>query len=365
MLEIGVLLLCFFVVLEILWRVWKYYTTGRFPLLQVVDNARKVDIFQSHPYSLYSKRPHSRGAYPSNGLGYAGVREYDVARKDCSVRIMVVGGSTVEDHAPELGPESSWPAILEDLLNESFPSTTVEVINAGLSGYSSVESLVDFLLKGVDLKPDILIVYHNINDVLTIQMADGFRSDYSHVRQAKSWRLSWAHKIPQVRVSFVYEFLRFMLIKQYGLANTILDRISSPPWDSTEPFDSARVKVFKRNIFNLASLAHANGCTPVLLKWECPWETDGVYPWAHMMQGDQCQIGEKYFQYIRANNASLKEVASQLDFCGYLDVGPIKRELFQSDNLHFTGVGLREMAERVAQKIEPTVRNIIEQSVKS
>lgn len=360
MLELTIILVGFLLVLELAWRFWKFACTGTFYWLQEKQPSRKVEIFKSHPYSLYCKKPNAGGLYPSNRLGYAGVREYDIQRHDNSVRIMVVGGSTVENCAPELGPDSSWPAVLEDILNSQFVDTDIEVVNAGLAGYSSVESMVDFALKGVELQPDILLIYHNINDVLTIQMADGFKPDYSHVREAKSWTLPWGHSIPQLRISFVYEYLRYLVVAAFGWPNTIIDRISSPPWESTEPFDEDRVRVFRRNIANFANLARANGCVPVLLKWECPWETEGVYPWSHLMKGDPDAMGEKYFRYIRGNNSAIKSVADELDFCRYFEVGPFKRSLFMPDNLHFTGEGLRQMAVRVSEGLVPLIKEIID-----
>lgn len=362
MLEVGIVIAVFFLVLEIAWRVWKRVTSGKFLLLQEKQPVRKAEVFRSHPYSLYCKRPNARGLYPSNNLGYAGVRDYTVERKENTVRIMVLGGSTVEDHALEVGPESSWPAVLEDILNESFPGTRVEVINCGLAGYCTVESIVDFMLNGVELRPDILLVYHNINDVLTIQMTDGFKPDYSHVRQAKSWKLPWVNRLPQFRISFVYEYLRHLVIARFGAANTILERISSPPWVSAESFDEDRVRVFGRNVANLVALAQANGCRPVLIKWECPWETEGNYPWGQLMQGDPEAMGTKYFRYIRANNEALRDVANSVAGCGYMDVGPFEQRLFRPDNLHFTGEGLREMAGRVADGVAPLVREVIDQS---
>ncbi len=77
------------------------------------------------------------------------------------------------------------PGKLQDILTERFPGACVECVNAGVAGYTSAASLIEFLIRGIDLKPDILLIYHNINDAWTCQMVDGFKFDYSHVRLHK------------------------------------------------------------------------------------------------------------------------------------------------------------------------------------
>lgn len=353
MLEILIGIIALIVVLEAVWRVQKLIRTRKLVWAHPVEGSDKPTIFTSHPYSLYCKRPKMRGRYPSNSLGYAGVREYSVEKPENTLRVFVVGGSTAEDHDPEIGPNSSWPAQLEDILQERLDGVNVEVVNAGLSGYSSAESLADYIFRGQELNPDVLLIYHNVNDALTIQMADGFKPDYSHVRQAKSWERPWVHSIPRLRFFMAYEFLRYQLISAFGMPNTILERISSPPWNSVEPFDPERVRVFKRNISSMVNVACGRGCKPIIIQWECPWETDGVYPWAGYMLGDPQEIGRKYFKYIRGNNKALAEIGKEVPSASFLEVGPFERELFMADTLHFTGEGLKHMAEGVADAIEP------------
>lgn len=126
--------------------------------------APKVLSFMGHPYALYVKRPDCDGLYPSNSRGYAGRREIASHRGPETVRIYCVGGSTMEAHNPAQGPDSSWPAKLQEVLAGRLRHATIECVNAAVSGYTSVESLIEFMLCGVDLQPDILLVYHNVND---------------------------------------------------------------------------------------------------------------------------------------------------------------------------------------------------------
>jgi len=315
----------------------------------------KLLSFESHPYCLYVKKPGSDGLYPSNSLGYTGKREFARARGANSVRLYCVGGSTAEGHDPARGPDSSWPGQLQDLLSVRVPGTTIECINASAAGYTSAESLVEFLFRGLDLQPDILLVYHNVNDAWSSQMVEGFTSDYSHARRHKPWSPGLMNRLPQLPWIGSYQLVRDWLTRRFGKANALLYWISDPPWNTAPSFDSHMVEAFERNVTNLVSVAKTGGCAPVLIQWECDWSARHLPPYHERTE----RATALYFQLLRANNDALQRVAARFDGCTYLDVGPFAPSQF-SDTIHFSPEGLSEMARRVADGIESLVRSVIE-----
>lgn len=316
----------------------------------------KALSFRNHPYALYVKTPNADGLYPSNSLGYSGKREFSMERHPNSVRIYCVGGSTTEGHVPSQGPDSSWPGQVQDILARRFPHTTIECINAGTAGYTSAESLAEFIFRGIDLKPDLLLVYHNINDVLTCQMVEGFKTDYSHVRCHKPWTIGWINRIPQCPSWWTYQAVWNWLTMRYGKINALLYWISDPPWSPVHDIDERAVYAFRRNITVLATVARRWACTPVLIKWECSPAGDEFPSYLeHNPNTDElCRA------LIQANNDGLQQIASQVEGCQYLDVGPFEPRHFETDGMHFSPQGLGEMASRVANGIEPLVRSIVE-----
>lgn len=310
--------------------------------------------FESHPYALYVKKPGSDGLYPSNNLGYAGKQDVSKERKPGSVRLYCVGGSTTEAFDPARGPASSWPALLQGILAARFPGRLIECINAGTASYTSAESLSEFMFRGLDLKPDIVLVYHNVNDAWTCQMVDGFKSDYSHARRHKSWTVGWVNRLPQIPWLSTYQLVREWVMRRFGKANALLYWISDPPWKTVRAFDPAIAAVFERNITNLVSVALTWGCAPVLIKWECDWSAKSLPKYLER----QANTTDVYFQFLEANNRTLERVASRFPGCHYLEVGPFEPEYFL-DTMHFTGKGLDEMARRVADGIEPLVKAVI------
>jgi len=318
--------------------------------------APKVLSYERHPYLFYVKRPNVEGLHPSNSLGYAGKREVFQGRLPRSVRIYCAGGSPVEFNDPAEGPDSSWPGKLQDILSARFPEVIIECINAGVAGYTSAESLSDFLFRGIELKPDILLVYHNGNDAWMCQMVDGFKADYSHARLPKPWNVGWINRIPQIPWLASYQLVWDWVTQKWGKASGLLFWISDPPWKTVGYFRSDAVQTFRRNITHLVRAAQACSCHPVLIKWECNWSARKLPPFLERRP----ETVDVYFEFLHANNKALESIASDSSPCSFLDVGPFEPAHFFSDTVHFSPSGIVEMAHRVANGIEPLVRSIIE-----
>jgi lysophospholipase L1-like esterase len=309
----------------------------------------KAIAYESHPYALYVKRPDAEGFYASNNLGYVGTQRLSREKPPGTVRIYCAGGSTTEQHDPAQGPDSSWPGQLQAMLAKLVPGA-VECINAGVSGYTSAESLAEFLFRGIDLNPDVLLVYHNVNDAWTCQMVDGFRSDYSHARRHKAWSVGWINRLPQLPHLRTWQLIRHHVTQRFGRAQALMHWIADPPWRTASSVNPAAVQAFRRNIANLVAVAKANKCVPVLIKWECDWSTRQLPPFLTLSDASL----RTFYEYLRLNNAGLQAVAQQ-EGCHYVDVGPFEPRHFRADGMHFSGEGLTAMASRVARAIEPIV----------
>ncbi|MBU0678100.1 MAG: hypothetical protein KJ626_08265 [Verrucomicrobia bacterium] len=91
-------------------------------------------------------------------------------------RILSLGESTTFGAGVE--PEETYSFLLEEKLREAVGAHPVRVINAGMSAYSSYQSLVFLKTKGIELKPDLVLFYHEVNDYLpsSLRTADNVRS---------------------------------------------------------------------------------------------------------------------------------------------------------------------------------------------
>ncbi len=187
--ELAVLLgsiLAFFLLGEVGTRVWlnnmatpekqqKYYLFS-----ELEDSAR----YSKHHYLTYFPTPnYSNGNTRHNSNGFRG-KEISPTKAPGVFRILTIGGSTTyTSEVPD--DNATYPARLEQYLQRNYGYHQLEVINAGVVGYTSWESLVNLAFRGIDFAPDLVIIYHNTNDVHSRLIDPGtYKSDNSGRRQA-------------------------------------------------------------------------------------------------------------------------------------------------------------------------------------
>lgn len=138
-----------------------------------------VHGYAPHPY-LSVVRAQARGG--TNSLGFRG-EEWPLERTPGVLRIACLGASTTE--GGNLGGEfASYPSRLREALENQL-GREVEVLNAGISGWTTAETMLAWFLIVQDYSPDLVILHHAVNDVQP-RLREGFRSDYAHSRRAVS-----------------------------------------------------------------------------------------------------------------------------------------------------------------------------------
>jgi len=154
--------LCFWLVAEVVW-LFLSFNIGPFQWLT---------LYMPNGLLQYTLRPDAdvdassficRTKVKTNRYG---MRDTDFPRHKApgTVRIMAVGGSTtfgsyISDN------EHTYPAVLERLLEEKFPEQNIEVINTAVPGYNTTNSLIHLITRLVYYEPDIVLIYHAINDI--------------------------------------------------------------------------------------------------------------------------------------------------------------------------------------------------------
>ncbi len=116
-----------------------------------------LHIVTDAPY-LYELNP------GHNGISSQGTRDVEVRipKPKGTFRILVLGDSIA--FASSILVENTFPNRLESLLSKQ--SWPVEVVNAGVSGYTAYNELQYYLAKGRDFDPDVVIVAFCMNDVV-------------------------------------------------------------------------------------------------------------------------------------------------------------------------------------------------------
>lgn len=123
-----------------------------------------------------------------NSYGFRG-DEIGKNKNSKTYRIFIQGGSTVFNG--NIVYEKTFSYLLQKQLQKQFPNKKIEVINAGVDGYTSEHSIIQYLFNIHDFSPDLVILWQGINDwyySCTPQYLThgSYKSDYSHYFGANS-----------------------------------------------------------------------------------------------------------------------------------------------------------------------------------
>lgn len=118
-----------------------------------------------------------KGPNRHNRLGFRG-EEIALEKRTGCVRIACCGGSTTYGEGVQ-DFRLAVPYLLERALRDG--GRDVEVINAGCPGWTTLETLINFETRLLELGVDHVVVYHGINDVLPriVWPQLAYRSDWS------------------------------------------------------------------------------------------------------------------------------------------------------------------------------------------
>jgi lysophospholipase L1-like esterase len=223
-------------------------------VLKPKPKPNSIPFYVVHPHMLYTGNPTLSGWHNSAGFGD---RERVLQKGEDVIRIACVGGSTTFG-------KKNWPLMLEQLLREvDLGSREFEVLNFGMSGYTTLESMINLAIKIQDYDPDYLIIHHALNDIMP-RLYPRMESDYGHFRKPFSYELG-AIEGYLLSKSYLYFHLRRRLGWRLSLAHETMtvhetrgDNLYTP--DYLNPDTS----VFERNLKTMIAVARGANIVPVL-----------------------------------------------------------------------------------------------------
>jgi lysophospholipase L1-like esterase len=284
---------------------------------------QSVSPYAPHRYIGFTPTPgYRRGRNRHNRLGYRG-DPIPQPKPEGEFRIVCLGGSTTYGGAVG-DPRLAYPAQLEAALRGR-GYANVRVVNGGAEGWASHESLVNFEFRVLDLDPDLVIVYHGVNDLngRMVWPFEAFRGDNSGAVQ-HSPGLNRA--VPLLQQSTL---IRILLIRA-GRAPSHLALVSNftvlPQTARFFAFQRQKTKgnypagyfervsimdmldrnppvFFRRNLENLVAVARAQGVQPVL----------ATFAHCDCVADEPALTSEEVKRGIREHNRMILELAESLD----------------------------------------------------
>ncbi|MBN1427519.1 MAG: hypothetical protein JXB07_03985 [Anaerolineae bacterium] len=263
-------------------------------------------------------------------------------------RILALGGSTTFGHG--LTSDESWPTQMERILRDDYGYTNVEVVNLGVPGYYSLDSVVSLATRGLAHEPDLVVVYDGLNDAMIRIYQDpqcyggdtplfGFGID----------RGIWQPGGEELPTSTLYRFLaiRFGWMEDPTAVNS---RMASTGLCPPEPENIGRLDLlaqnppshFERNMRNMAALAQSGGAQ--ILFSTFAWDKSAAE--SLLLADPSLDTLQALINAIDEQNALIQTI-SQDEEDLYVDLASEMGSgvYFQGDQVHQTAEGTRRQAE--------------------
>jgi len=150
-------------------------------------------------YTLRGIRPHSefwhssadgRWRFVTNGKGFRDTREFQYEKPAGTMRVLALGDSHTQGY--EVRQEATFSAVAERYLASH--GVKAEVLNAGVSGYSTAEALAFLENEGYKYQPDVVVLGFYAND-----LEDNLKAGLFALEAGKLVERKRSH-IPGVRV---------------------------------------------------------------------------------------------------------------------------------------------------------------------
>ncbi|MFP6615137.1 MAG: hypothetical protein VCB26_01915 [Candidatus Hydrogenedentota bacterium] len=316
------------------------------------ERGESASKYFPHRYIGYVPSPnYKRDGNYHNSAGYRG-EPFPMVKDENEFRIVCVGGSTTYTSFVT-PPSESYPAVLErELRKRGFAH--VRVINAGAEGWASWETLANLNFRVLDLDPDMIIIYHAVNDVATrivwpprmhkadrsgfVRHSSGLDKPASMLERSSLMRIlmvaagRWSSPL-ELRNAFgggmlpsnkFWAFVRQQRTDTYPKGIFTKAPIELMLKENTTDY-------FKRNIESVVTICKHNGIKPILATFKVNRSIDGsVSVPAHPILADA----------IDEHNQIIRTIGSQLDVpvFEFAEAFPSDMDLFV-DAVHMTPKG--------------------------
>ena len=209
----------------------------------------------------------------------------------------------------------------------------VRFLNAGGEGYSTAQMLVNLSLRTIDVQPDIVTVYENVNDLAANFFGAGVQSDYAN-KYLTDFYLGFRH-----RTGLVAELTKVSRLARFAFGQIMAFAYPERPMDETRDWVPGLV-YFQRNLRSIIAVAREHGVRIVLM--------------SQAARDDyRRDVG------FTAYNATIRKVAEQ-GGVAFIDVaeGVTEDRYFLEDAIHNTREGVEAVATRMYEPLAAMIEDV-------
>jgi lysophospholipase L1-like esterase len=230
-------------------------------LLRIKEHEQnKNAIYGFHPF-LQNTLNIKDSKLNINSHGFR-ANEMTKVKPEGTFRIFIVGGSTVL--CDTVSFENTHARILEKLLQEHYQQKIkIEVLNAGNSWHTSEHSIIKYLFKIKDYEPDLIILWHGINDLYRSFAPERlahreFQTDYSHFfGQVSDIVMEHFEENSRIRPKIIPHSLflnRLFMLFEGRLYTDLRKKIQARRLKAIDISEFPSLQSFKRNLISLIQI---------------------------------------------------------------------------------------------------------------
>lgn len=340
--------------LELIARVWVAWYWPAEKVFQLTHHTENRGRFTGQPILGYMLRPNFHSSrFSHNSYGFRGP-SFSIEKPSGTLRIVLMGASTV--YGVAVSDEETSAVQLENRLHTLLPGRQAEVLNAGVPGWNSRETLMNLRLRVLTLRPDIVVIVDGRNEVFP-QLFNNYQEDYSHYRKVgyQFRNSNYTHKL-LFRVSHL-----FMLVATSGRGRLGFSQCEENPAYGSIRYenlptddellqnanDDRRTEIFRHNLEQEIQLASEQNIQVIL-------STIPFYPKGYssdVLRGNQRTL-PVISKQVAKNNEIIKMVAIKSGV-GLVDAnGTLSQSEFLVDDCHFNSRGEQAFADLILDAIK-------------
>jgi lysophospholipase L1-like esterase len=279
------------------------------------------------------------------------------------ISIVFLGGSTTE--CRYVAEDHRFP-YLAGVLLEQQTGIKINSYNAGRSGNHSLHSLDILLNKVFPIKPDIVVMLHNINDLVVLL----YESSYWNHKSSKPVIFDINKEID----ANFYKIIRDRYIPNLAAAMHNFDKSIRSLWKSGQKGNdefakirgkhlkvdkSAMVEQFEMNLQSFIYLCKARNIIPVLMTMSSRFKEKPdkiILDTFNNVSIDYSQFRELFDLF---NNSILKKAHDNNIMVIDLAKEIPQENEFMVDIVHYTDKGARKTADIISDRLKPVVNTLI------
>jgi lysophospholipase L1-like esterase len=340
--------------LELIARVWVAWYWPAEKVFQLTHHTGNRGRFTGQPILGYMLRPNFHSSrFSHNSYGFRGP-SFSIEKPSGTLRIVLMGASTV--YGVAVGDEETSAVQLENRLHTLLPGRQAEVLNAGVPGWNSRETLMNLRLRVLTLRPDIVVIVDGRNEVFP-QLFNNYQEDYSHYRKVgyQFRNSNYTHKL-LFRVSHL-----FMLVATSGRGRLGFSQCEENPAYGSIRYenlptddellqnanDNRRTEIFRHNLEQEIQLASEQNIQVIL-------STIPFYPKGYssdVLRGNQRTL-PVISNWVAGNNEITRTVARKWRVALVDANATLSQPEFLVDDCHFNPRGEQAFADLILDAIK-------------